>query len=114
MPWTDIFAAWGEDDIPQREEIVTTLATDTVHYADPHSGPVDGRDGLLQVIAGFRQAMPDGSAAAHHADGYQGHVRAAVDFRRDGQAFMTGQYVAELNADGAITRLVGFASMPAS
>ncbi len=83
MPWTDIFAARGEDDIARRTEIVTTLATDAEHYADPHRGQVDGRDGLLQVIAGFRQAMTDGSPVAH-------------------------------NAERAITRLVGFASISTS
>ena len=112
MPWTDIFAAWGtlaEDDWRAH---VDALTVETIYYSDPHSGPVAGREPLKSVIAEFRQMMPGGSAAASKADGYAGHERAAVTFMKDGASFMTGQYVAELDSAGRLTRLIGFSSMP--
>jgi len=80
MNWTDIFAAWGTTDATSWIADVEALTTEGVYYADPHTGPVEGRTGLIAVIEQFRTLMPDGSAVARDADGYDGHARAAVDF----------------------------------
>ena len=112
MSWTNIFEAWGEPDKDARDDIIDALVTKDIHYADPHSGSVYGREAFAHVLQGFQAAMPGGYARALNSDGYAGHVRAAVEFGQDEQPFMTGQYVAELDGDGRIARLVGFSSMP--
>jgi len=112
MSWTDIFSAWGTAGADDWVGTIEALTTENVFYADPHSGPISGRQGLIGVVEQFRSMMPDGGAAARDSDGYDGHARAAVDFLRGGQPMMTGQYIAELDSDGRITRLIGFSSPP--
>lgn len=112
MDWTDIFAAWGTTDAAEWVADVENLTTEGVYYADPHTGPVEGRTGLIAVIEQFRTLMPDGGAVARDADGYDGHGRAAVDFLKGGKPMMTGQYFAALDGDGRITHLIGFSSPP--
>jgi hypothetical protein len=112
MLWTDVFDAWGAADANSWSALVDALASDTIYYADPHSGPLTGKQAFLGMIEQFRTMMPEGSAKARDVDGYDGHARAAVEFSKGGQTFMTGQYIAELDADGCLTRLVGFSSLP--
>jgi hypothetical protein len=112
MPWTDIFDAWAGDDAAERADLVAGLTVAEVYYADPHTGPINGQQGLLEMIAGFRAMVPDGSAVSRDGDGYAGHARAAVEFRRAGKTFMTGQYFARLDDAGRITHLIGFAGPP--
>ena len=112
MDWTKIFAAWGTTDAAEWVADVENLTTEGVYYADPHTGPVEGRTGLIAVIEQFRTLMPDGGAVARDADGYDGHGRAAVDFLKGGKPMMTGQYFAALDGDGRITHLIGFSSPP--
>ena len=112
MVWTDIFAAWGTANDEDWQTLVNEIAVEDVAYADPHSGSVQGRDALIGVIAQFREMMPDGSAVARGGDGYDGRARSAVDFLKGGNPMMTGQYFAELDPKGRITRLTGFPSAP--
>ncbi len=112
MPWTEIFATWGSDDADARAAVVGAMTVAEVYYADPHTGPISGQQALLQMIAQFRAMMPEGSAVARDADGYGGHARAAVDFRKGTETFMTGQYFARLDDAGRITHLIGFAGPP--
>jgi SnoaL-like domain len=112
MSWTDVFDAWGAADADSWAALADALVSDTIYYADPHSGPIEGKEAFLGMIAQFRTMMPGGGAKARDADGYDGHARAAVEFSKGGETFMTGQFVAEMGADGRLTRLVGFSSPP--
>ncbi len=112
MNWTDIFAAWGTTDPGKWVADIEALTTEGVYYADPHTGPVEGRSGLISVIEQFRTLMPEGAAVARDADGYEGHARAAVDFLNAGSVMVTGQYFAALDGQGRISHLIGFSSPP--
>lgn len=114
MAWTEIFNAWGDDKDDAWETRITEMTTKDVYYADPHMGGLQGRDAVIRMVTQFRQMMAGGYARAKNADGYEGHVRAAVTFGKAGADMMTGQYFAELDGKGKISRLVGFPSMPAS
>ncbi len=102
------FAAWADAD----NAAVKAAVTDAVYYADPNTPePVTGADDLAQYVAQFSQHMPGGGAQVVEISEHHGHARATVDFLKDGNPMMRGQYFADLDADGRITRLVGFTGM---
>lgn len=112
MNWTDIFAAWGMKDAGSRAACVNTLTAETVYYADPHSGAIEGRPALLAMLDEFRTMMPEGGADVVSSDGFDGHARAVVAFLNGGNTMMTSQYIAQLDTAGRITRLIGFPGLP--
>lgn len=112
MAWTEIFNAWGDDADDAWESRIAEMTTENIYYADPHMGGLKGRDAMIGMVAKFRQMMAGGYARAKNDDGYNGHGRAAVTFGKGGADMMTGQYFAQTDEAGKITRLVGFSSMP--
>lgn len=105
------FSAWGESDADARGTALSAVLAQDVYYADPNTpDPLHGADAVIGYIAMFSANMPGGGAAVAALDEHNGHVRATVDFLKDGTAMMRGQYFADLEA-GKITRLVGFTGM---
>ena len=79
---------------------------DTFYYADPQTPePMTSLDEFVAFLAHF----PPGASAAviPPADVHHGHARANVAFDFGGKA-MVGQYFADLDGEGRITRIVGF------
>ncbi len=104
----DLFAAWGATSPEAREKHSDAAISADIYYADPNApDPVIGRDAYLAYIAHFSEMLPGGSAEVASVDGHHGHARVTVDFLKDGEKMMRGQYYADI-ADGRVTRLVGF------
>lgn len=108
----DFFAAWGETDSKARAAILRRVCADSFYYADPNApDPVTSVDGMNDYLAMFTSHMPGGSAKAAVINPCHSHARVTVDFEKDGAQMMRGQYFADLDGDGRITRMVGFPGM---
>ncbi len=106
-----LFAAWGDPSPEKRAEKTDAAIGANFYYADPNTPePVLGRDDYLAYIAQFGDMMPGASAKVVAVSEHHGHLRATVDFLKDGTPMMRGQYFADLS-DGRIVRLIGFPGM---
>jgi hypothetical protein len=77
-------------------------------YIDPNvSAPITTRDGYLAYVTTFGEGMPGASAQVVAVSEHHDHMRATVDFCKDGEPMMRGQYYAEIEY-GKVTKLVGF------
>ncbi|MFT7593805.1 MAG: hypothetical protein ACI8R4_001121 [Paracoccaceae bacterium] len=106
-----LFSAWG-DPLPEGRAAKTDAALGPdFFYADPNTpDPVIGRDAYLAYIAQFGEMMTGAIARVVAVSEHHGFARATVDFLRDGERMMRGQYFADIT-EGRITRLIGFVGM---
>lgn len=106
----DFFAAWGKTDAGGRARLVALATGDSFYYADPHTPEViASTDGFLEFVTEFATRMPGASAAViGPVDLHHRHARANVRFDFGGGNAMVGQYFADLDGAGKITRIVGF------
>ena len=106
-----LFSAWGDPSPDGRAAKTDAAIGPGFFYADPNiPSPVTGRDAYLAYIAQFGEMMPGASANVVTVSDHHGFARATVDFLRDGESMMRGQYFADIT-DGRITRLIGFVGM---
>ncbi|KIC16962.1 hypothetical protein [Leisingera sp. ANG-Vp] len=106
-----LFAAWG-DPTPETRAAKTDAAIGPhFYYSDPNTpAPIESRGAYLDYIAQFAAMMPGASAQVVASSEHHGHVRATVDFLKDGALMVRGQYFADLE-DGKVVRLIGFPGM---
>lgn len=103
------FAAWGMDDAAARADAVSGAAAPDFAYTDPNTPQtITSVDGFLDYIAMFTTNLPGATAEVVDTSAHNGFARATVDFMRDGVPLVRGQYFADLDSDGRITRIVGF------
>jgi len=106
-----LFSAWGDPSGDVRAEKTDAAIGTPFYYADPNTPePLHDRASYLAHIAKFGDMMPGASARVVATSTTHNHVRATVDFLKDGTPMMRGQYFADIK-DGKITRLVGFPGM---
>lgn len=106
-----LFSAWGDPSADGRAAKTDAAIGPNFYYADPNSpGPVIGRDAYLSYIAQFGKMMPGASAKVVAVSAHNDHARATVNFLKDGNRMMRGQYFADLKG-GKISRLIGFPGM---
>lgn len=107
----DFFAAWAiADDAARDAQVAATLA-DTIFYADPRTPePLTTAADVTAYVGQFSKMAPGMDVAVVHTSLTLNFERATVQFG-SGERSQTGQYTADLDADGKITRLVGFVGM---
>lgn len=106
---TTFFSAWSEPDSGARAQILERCVSPNVVYADPNTpAPLSSSDDLNGYLAMFTQHMPGASADVVSLSEHSESARATVDFVKDGAAMMRGQYFADLDNAGRITRIIGF------
>jgi hypothetical protein len=106
-----LFSAWGLDDPDDRARVTASVADPDMVYIDPNvSAPITTRNGYLAYIATFGEGMPGASARVVAVSEHHDHMRAAIEFCKDGEAMMQGQYFAEIEY-GKVKKLVGFTGM---
>ncbi len=105
---TAFFAAWSmPDDAARAAQIEGTLG-DTIEYADPRTAEaLVTAAAVIDYVGQFSKMAPGMPVAAVHQSDTLNFVRATVRFG-DGDQAQWGQYVADLDAAGRITRLIGF------
>jgi len=102
------FDAWGMADSDRMQALQDAAHPDLI-YTDPNTAePVVGLGAMDQYLAMFIQHMPGSAAKAVSVDTHFNYARVTVDFLMKGAATMRGQYFAELDDDGRISRMVGF------
>ncbi len=106
------FDAWGETDAAAQAGAVASVFGEFGSYADPMTdAPLTGPDAVAAYIANFTRMAPGAVAQVVDEVARDGVARVTVEFRMpDGKA-QPGQYFAELDADGRIARMVGFAGL---
>mgnify|MGYP001155752530 CR=1 FL=1 len=103
------FATWGEPDAGKRAAMVAETVGNSFVYADPNTpDPITSAADFADYLGMFSQHMPDGSAKVVSVSEHHGYARATVDFVSGGKTMMRGQYFADLDDAGRITRLIGF------
>ncbi len=109
---TDFFAAWTITEDEGRDDKIASVFGDSVYYADPRTEvPLTEIAALCGYVGQFLPMCPPGARVevAEPVDIKNGHARATVRFIMSDEMQQTGQYFADLDAAGKITRLVGFA-----
>ena len=106
-------AAWNEpDDAKRRALLERAWAGDGV-YTDPQSH-AEGREALLQLIAGFRAQFAGARiVATSGVDEHHGLIRFTWAMHgADGNTIMEGIDFGELAPDGRLRRIAGFFGPP--
>jgi ketosteroid isomerase-like protein len=103
------FDAWGETDADKRAAMIADITGNSFYYADPNTPePITSAEAFVEYLAMFTQHMPNAGAQVVSVSEHHGHARATVAFTAGGKEMMRGQYFADLDAQGRITRLIGF------
>ena len=107
------FAAWAEQDATVRDKMIDDALSGSILYADPRTeAALTDATSVKGYVAQFSQMAPGMPVAAVNISRTLGFVRATVLFGA-GEQSQTGQYIADLDADEKISRLVGFVGMGA-
>ena len=107
----DFFSAWAIADADARGAQVSGTLGDSITYIDPRTeAPLTNPDAVIAYVGGFSQMAPGMAVSVVHESNSLNHARVAVQFG-EGERSQMGQYVADLDDNGKITRLVGFAGM---
>lgn len=107
----DFFAAWVEPDADGRAALIASAIGDSFYYVDPRTPEPISSAATMDAYAGKFLAMcPPGARVEviEPMDVKGGHARATVRFIMSPEMQQTGQYFADLDGSGKITRLIGF------
>lgn len=108
---TDFFAAWTTEDVDGRGAFVASAIGDGFSYMDPRTEqPITDAGAMSDYLAMFLQNCPPGAAVnvLEPVDVRGNTARLTIDFVMGPDMKQTGQYFADLDDAGKITRLVGF------
>jgi len=109
----DFFAAWAIQDAAARDAQVDSTLGDSIFYADPRTeAPLTDAGSVKAYVGGFSQMAPGMAVNVVHTSTTLTFARVAVQFG-EGEMSQMGQYTADLDAHGKITRLVGFVGLGA-
>lgn len=106
-----LFSAWGDPSPETRAAKTDAAIGPNFYYSDPNApAPIRGRSAYLDYIAQFTAQMPGATATVVAVSRHHDHLRATVEFAKDGQRLALGQYFADL-AEEKLLRVVGFTGM---
>ncbi|RVT87125.1 hypothetical protein DXV76_03290 [Rhodobacteraceae bacterium CCMM004] len=107
---TRLLSAWTNPVKDDRAEILdATVSPQDFYYCDPHvPEPVTDRAGLEWFLDRFTGALPDAEMNLGAMQGHHAHGKIPFTLFKGDTPMAKGDYVAEFDGDGRITRLVGF------
>jgi len=106
-----LFSAWGDPSPDTRASLTDAAIGPDFYYSDPNApDPIRGLAAYLDYIAQFSEMMPGARAEVVAISEHHGHLRTTVDFTKDGQRLMRGQYFADVS-EGRLQRVIGFSGM---
>jgi len=114
---TNFFAAWTTQDADSRRDLIASAVADPFYYVDPMTPePITSVTGMDAYAANFLGMCPPGASVAvlEPVDLKLGHARATVAFIMGPEIRQIGQYFADLDTDGKISRMIGYAGKGAS
>ena len=107
----DFFAAWAVEDADARNAMVDGALGGSIMYVDPRTeAPITDVTALKEYVGMFSQMAPGMAVSVVHTSNVQNFARVAVQFGA-GEQSQLGQYTADLDDAGKITRLVGFVGL---
>ncbi|SMY06043.1 nuclear transport factor 2 family protein [Flavimaricola marinus] len=110
---SQFFAAWADSDPTTRDAAIDESLGTTIFYADPRTeAPLTTADAVKSYVGQFSEMAPGMPVSAVNISTTLNFARATVHFGA-GERVQTGQYIADLDDAGKITRLVGFVGMGA-
>jgi hypothetical protein len=106
-------ASWNEPDEAKRRELLQRSWADDGIFQDPRDR-AEGRDALLALIAGFRQAFAGATIdLTSGIDEHHGLVRFTWAINdKDGKTALEGIDFGELDSDGRLKQIYGFWGPP--
>lgn len=105
---SQFFAAWAEPDEAARDRQILGALGATILYAYPRTtAPLTHAQDVAAYVGQFTKSAPGWPVEAVHLTRTLDFVRATVRFG-SGDQTQWGQYTADLDPAGKITRLVGF------
>jgi len=105
------FTAWALEDAEARNAQIDTALGDTILYADPRTeAPLTSGDAVKDYVGMFSKMAPGMPVSVANVSTTLAYARATVQFGAGDQS-QWGQYIADLDDTGKITRLVGFVGM---
>ena len=114
---TNFFTAWTTADADSRRDLIASAVSDDFYYVDPMtSDPITDVAGMDAYAANFLGMCPPGVSVfvKDPIDEKLGHIRATVVFAMSPEMQQIGQYFADLDADGKIARMIGYAGKGAA
>ena len=109
----DFFTAWAIEDDAARDAQVRGALGGSIYYADPRTETaITSTDALLGYVGQFSKMAPGMPVSVAGTSTTLTHVRAVVRFGAGDQSQL-GQYTADLDDAGKITRLIGFVGIGA-
>ncbi|MEL7282546.1 MAG: nuclear transport factor 2 family protein [Pseudomonadota bacterium] len=109
-----LFLAWGDTDEDARAATLTNAIAPQFYYADPNAPePITDMNAFLAYVGMYTQYAPGATARVAHLTECKGHHRATVTFEMADGTQQFGQYFIDLDQDGLITRMIGFAGLGA-
>ena len=107
----DFFAAWTIEDTDGRTAMVASAVSDNFSYSDPRTEqPITDLGAMSDYLSNFLKMCPPGAkvVVSDPVDFNGISARATVQFIMGPDMKQTGQYFADLDSDGKISRLIGF------
>lgn len=109
----DFFTAWAIEDDATRDAQLRGSLGGSIYYADPRTETaITSIDELLGYVGQFSKMAPGMPVTVAGTSKTLTHIRAVVRFGA-GDHSQLGQYTADLDDAGKITRLVGFVGVGA-
>ena len=106
---TTFFEAWGMSDADARNAAIQSSFAQAATYADPRTEtPLTGPKAVAEYVGMFATSAPGAIAEVSNVDTRDGVSRATIAFKMANGMEQAGQYFVEHNADGVISRMVGF------
>jgi len=107
------FTAWAIEDDAQRDGQLRGSLGSEILYADPRTqAPLTTVDDVVGYVGQFSKMAPGMPVSVAATSSTLTYARATVQFGA-GDQVQWGQYTADLDANGKITRLVGFVGLGA-
>jgi hypothetical protein len=114
---TNFFTAWTTSNADSRRDLIASAVSGGFYYVDPMtSDPITDVDGMDAYMANFLGMCPPGASVfvRDPIDEKLGHVRATVVFEMSPDMQQIGQYFVDLDTDGKLSRMIGYAGKGAA
>lgn len=110
---TDFFSAWAVEDETARNAIIDSSLAAAIFYVDPRTeSPLTDHGAVKDYVGQFSMMAPGMPVSVVHLTKTLNFARATVQFGA-GEQSQFGQYTADIDDAGKITRLVGFVGVGA-
>ena len=103
------FAAWSEVDDAARSDMMKTVVSEEIVYADPRTEEaLEGLGAVAEYVGMFAKTAAGATASVIKYDAHHGIARVTVEFKMPDGRTQHGQYFVQPSGDAPIQRMIGF------